>query len=173
MDLNLETSETNETGIYTSQKNGSDETGDGTEANPLKTPLKALTVLAERLEPRPWPTIFVDGDETKYEPVGDEEFEEAVEIFREERLKAIESMDTALENLELQMKERENSMRRNQDLIKELLEEQKVVKEEEFEREKEICSMKSKLVMLRNEMNQLMMTMEMQDMVETIVTKKE
>ncbi|CAG7836537.1 unnamed protein product [Allacma fusca] len=140
MDPNEEIAGADERGIYTSERDGSDETGDGSEIKPFKTSLKALTVLAERLEPRPWPTIFVDSDEDdKYEPIGDEKFQEIVDVFRDERMKAIENMDSALENLELQMKDRECSMQRNQDLMAQLMEEQKVVKEEEFQREKEIC----------------------------------
>ncbi|XP_050719903.1 asparagine--tRNA ligase, cytoplasmic-like isoform X2 [Eriocheir sinensis] len=45
--------------IYTSEKHGSDETGDGTEARPYKTAMQALRKAGKE----PFPTIYVDGKE--------------------------------------------------------------------------------------------------------------
>ncbi|ODN03533.1 Asparagine--tRNA ligase, cytoplasmic [Orchesella cincta] len=45
--------------VYTSEKRGSDENGDGSEAKPFKTVLQAL----RSAEKEPWPTIFVDAKE--------------------------------------------------------------------------------------------------------------
>lgn len=45
--------------IYTSEKAGSDETGDGSEEKPFKTALQALRVAVQE----PWPTIYVDAKE--------------------------------------------------------------------------------------------------------------
>uniref|UniRef100_A0A4W4EGI5 Asparagine--tRNA ligase, cytoplasmic n=1 Tax=Electrophorus electricus TaxID=8005 RepID=A0A4W4EGI5_ELEEL len=42
--------------VYVSDKHGSDESGDGTEHKPFKTPLKALLFAGKE----PWPTIYVD-----------------------------------------------------------------------------------------------------------------
>ncbi len=43
--------------LYTSEKTGSDENGDGTQDKPFKTVLEAL----RRAEKEPFPAIFVDG----------------------------------------------------------------------------------------------------------------
>lgn len=45
--------------IYTSEKHGNDETGDGTEARPYKTAMQALRKAGKE----PFPTIYVDGKE--------------------------------------------------------------------------------------------------------------
>ncbi|XP_021968493.1 asparagine--tRNA ligase, cytoplasmic [Folsomia candida] len=45
--------------VYTSEKRGSDETGDGSEAKPFKSVLAAL----KQAEKEPWPQIFVDPKE--------------------------------------------------------------------------------------------------------------
>jgi asparaginyl-tRNA synthetase len=45
--------------IYTSDKNGSDESGDGTEMKPFKTVLQAMRVAGKE----PFPTIYVDAKE--------------------------------------------------------------------------------------------------------------
>ncbi|XP_003742548.1 asparagine--tRNA ligase, cytoplasmic [Galendromus occidentalis] len=53
--------------IYTSEKNGNDETGDGSQENPFKTVLQAMRSAKQE----PFPPIFVDGkkDDVKYEPI--------------------------------------------------------------------------------------------------------
>lgn len=43
--------------LYTSEKHGSDESGDGTQEKPFKTVLEAL----RRAQQEPYPTVFVDG----------------------------------------------------------------------------------------------------------------
>lgn len=45
--------------IYTSEKRGSDDTGDGTEESPFKTILRAM----RHAEKEPFPTIYVDSKE--------------------------------------------------------------------------------------------------------------
>lgn len=45
--------------LYTSEKCGSDETGDGTKEKPLKTILQAMRLASKE----PFPTIFVDSKE--------------------------------------------------------------------------------------------------------------
>ena len=45
--------------VYTSEKAGSDETGDGTEGKPFKTVLQAMRHAGRE----PFPVIFVDGKE--------------------------------------------------------------------------------------------------------------
>lgn len=45
--------------IYTSDKNGSDENGNGTESKPFKTILQAM----RRAGKEPFPVIYVDGKE--------------------------------------------------------------------------------------------------------------
>ncbi|XP_056147131.1 asparagine--tRNA ligase, cytoplasmic [Lampris incognitus] len=45
--------------LYVSEKQGSDQDGDGTEQNPFKTPLKALSFAGKE----PFPTIYVDSRE--------------------------------------------------------------------------------------------------------------
>lgn len=45
--------------LYTSEKRGSDESGDGSEGKPFKTVLQALRAAGQE----PWPTIFVDAKE--------------------------------------------------------------------------------------------------------------
>jgi asparaginyl-tRNA synthetase len=45
--------------LYTSDKNGSDETGDGSEAKPFKTILKAMHHVGKE----PFPVIYVDSKE--------------------------------------------------------------------------------------------------------------
>lgn len=45
--------------IYTSEKRGSDETGDGTESKPFKTILQAMRSVGKE----PFPAIFVDSKE--------------------------------------------------------------------------------------------------------------
>lgn len=45
--------------MYTSEKRGSDETGDGSKTNPLKTLLQAM----KRAGKEPFPAMFVDSKE--------------------------------------------------------------------------------------------------------------
>lgn len=45
--------------IYTSEKHGSDETGDGTADRPLKTAMQAMRKAGKE----PFPTIYVDAKE--------------------------------------------------------------------------------------------------------------
>lgn len=45
--------------LYTSEKNGSDETGDGTQEKPLKTILQAM----KQARKEPFPCIYVDSKE--------------------------------------------------------------------------------------------------------------
>lgn len=45
--------------VYTSEKAGDDDSGDGTEDKPFKTVLHALKAAGKE----PWPTIYVDSKE--------------------------------------------------------------------------------------------------------------
>ncbi|XP_071116512.1 asparagine--tRNA ligase, cytoplasmic-like [Haliotis cracherodii] len=74
--------------IYTSEKTGSDETGDGTEGKPLKTVLQAMRKAGKE----PFPTIYVDGKEgpeatQKYEVVSKSQVKKIQKIWQREQHK--------------------------------------------------------------------------------------
>ncbi|XP_046358872.1 asparagine--tRNA ligase, cytoplasmic-like [Haliotis rufescens] len=74
--------------IYTSEKTGSDETGDGTEGKPLKTVLQAMRKAGKE----PFPTIYVDGKEgpeatLKYEVVSKSQVKKIQKIWQREQHK--------------------------------------------------------------------------------------
>ncbi|XP_034938975.1 asparagine--tRNA ligase, cytoplasmic [Chelonus insularis] len=72
-------------GIYTSEKNGSDETGDGTEAKPFKTILQAMRFAGKE----PFPTIYQDSKESdkKYEPAAKSQLKKIQKIWVREQFK--------------------------------------------------------------------------------------
>ncbi|XP_047032614.1 asparagine--tRNA ligase, cytoplasmic [Helicoverpa zea] len=72
--------------IYTSDKNGSDETGDGTEAKPFKTIIQAMRHAGKE----PFPTIYVDAkDDTKvYEVAAKSQLKKIHKIWVREGYKA-------------------------------------------------------------------------------------
>lgn len=65
--------------IYTSEKNGNDETGDGSEAKPFKTVLKAMHHAGKE----PFPPIYVDGKEdgVKYQPIAKAQLKKVQKIW--------------------------------------------------------------------------------------------
>ncbi|KAH0539589.1 asparagine--tRNA ligase, cytoplasmic [Cotesia glomerata] len=71
--------------IYTSEKNGSDETGDGSEAKPFKTILQAMRHAGKE----PFPTIYQDSkDESqKYEPAAKSQLKKIQKIWVREQYK--------------------------------------------------------------------------------------
>lgn len=66
--------------LYTSEKFGNDETGDGTEKNPLKTVLEAL----RRAGSEPFPAIYVDDQDGRYELASKSLLKKAHKIFVKE-----------------------------------------------------------------------------------------
>lgn len=91
--------------IYTSQKNGSDETGDGTELNPFRTVLEAMRYAGKE----PFPPIHQDSreDGRKYELVSKSQLKKVQKIWvreqyksEDKRKKLLEDEDKRLKNLE-------------------------------------------------------------------------
>ncbi|XP_063983115.1 asparagine--tRNA ligase, cytoplasmic [Diachasmimorpha longicaudata] len=72
-------------GIYTSEKTGDDETGDGTEEKPFKTILQAM----RSAKKEPFPTIFQDSkdDSKKYEPAAKSQLKKIQKIWQREQYK--------------------------------------------------------------------------------------
>lgn len=70
------------TALYTSEKYGSDETGDGTDAKPFKTVLQAMRSAGSE----PFPMIFVDSkiEENKFEPVAKSQLKKVQKIWSRE-----------------------------------------------------------------------------------------
>ncbi|KAJ4441052.1 hypothetical protein ANN_10902 [Periplaneta americana] len=71
--------------LYTSDKNGSDECGDGTEAKPFKTILQAMRHAGKE----PFPVIYVDAKEEgqKYEPAAKSQLKKIQKIWVRESYK--------------------------------------------------------------------------------------
>ncbi|XP_033224597.1 asparagine--tRNA ligase, cytoplasmic [Belonocnema kinseyi] len=69
-------------GIYTSDKSGSDENGDGTEAKPFKTILQAMRHAGKE----PFPTIYQDSKEegSKYEPAAKSQLKKVQKLWTRE-----------------------------------------------------------------------------------------
>ncbi|CAD5118452.1 DgyrCDS7159 [Dimorphilus gyrociliatus] len=67
--------------VYTSEKRGSDETGDGTKEKPYKTVLKALLVSGE-----PFPSLFVDGqdEQTPYDAIAKAQLKKQTKLYQQE-----------------------------------------------------------------------------------------
>jgi len=74
--------------IYTSEKSGSDENGDGTEAKPFKTVLQAMRSHGKE----PFPSIYVDSKEDgkKYDLVAKTQLKKIQKIYLREGVKAAE-----------------------------------------------------------------------------------
>lgn len=71
--------------IYTSEKRGSDDTGDGTEEKPLKTILQAMRHAGKE----PFPAIYVDAKEGKtYEVAAKSQLKKIQKIWVRENYKA-------------------------------------------------------------------------------------
>ncbi|XP_012232225.1 asparagine--tRNA ligase, cytoplasmic [Linepithema humile] len=78
------------TSIYTSEKHGDDEIGDGSESKPFKTILKAVAhVGRENLKEEPFPTVYQDSreDGKKYDPVSKSQLKKAHKIWIREQKK--------------------------------------------------------------------------------------
>ncbi|KAK2186380.1 hypothetical protein NP493_202g01040 [Ridgeia piscesae] len=101
--------------IYTSEKEGSDEVGDGSSDKPYKTILKAMKAAGKE----PFPTIYVDGKEDgkRYDVAAKSQLKKIVKIFQRDMRKVEESAK----------KEAEDAERRE----KNLLEAKKIVLEED------------------------------------------
>lgn len=92
--------------IYTSEKNGSDETGNGTEATPYKSILQAMRHAGKE----PFPTIYVD--------VKDEKAESPFEVAAKSQLKKIQKIwaREASKNADKAKREEEDAKIREQNL---------------------------------------------------------
>merc|ERR1739838_744090 len=68
--------------VYTSDKNGSDESGDGTESKPYKTALFSM----HKHGKEPFPTIMVDAKEDgkKYEPIAKSQLKKLTNLWKSE-----------------------------------------------------------------------------------------
>ncbi|XP_063863440.1 asparagine--tRNA ligase, cytoplasmic-like [Scylla paramamosain] len=68
--------------IYSSEKHGSDETGDGTEATPYKTALQAMRKAGKE----PFPTIYVDSKEEneKYTVIAKSQLKKLTKLWKDE-----------------------------------------------------------------------------------------
>nr|CAB3264202.1 asparagine--tRNA ligase, cytoplasmic [Phallusia mammillata] len=72
--------------LYTSEKHGCDQTGDGTASKPFKTVMTAMLAYGKE----PFPQIYVDGksDEKKYEPIAKAQLKKQVKLFGAEQRKS-------------------------------------------------------------------------------------
>lgn len=93
--------------IYTSQKNGSDETGDGSKCNPFKTVLKAMRHAGKE----PFPPLYQDArdSEQKYELVSKSQLKKAQKIWVREQHKNEEMQKKLLEDEEKRIKNLEEA----------------------------------------------------------------
>ncbi|KOC59977.1 Asparagine--tRNA ligase, cytoplasmic, partial [Habropoda laboriosa] len=93
--------------IYTSQKNGNDETGDGTESNPFKTILQAMRYASKE----PFPPICQDSNENgkKYELVSKSQLKKVQKIWVREQYKSEEKQKKLLEDEEKRLKNLEEA----------------------------------------------------------------
>ncbi|KAK0181476.1 hypothetical protein PV327_003758 [Microctonus hyperodae] len=94
-------------GIYTSDKNGSDENGDGSESKPFKTILQAMRHAGKE----PFPIIYQDSkDETKkYEPAAKSQLKKVQKIWTREQYKNEGKQQKVLEDDEKRMKNLEEA----------------------------------------------------------------
>lgn len=94
-------------GIYTSEKNGSDETGDGSDKNPFKTILRAMRHAGKE----PFPVIYQDSreDGKKYEPASKTQLKKIQKIWVREQYKNEEKEKKLLEDEEKRLKNLEEA----------------------------------------------------------------
>lgn len=89
--------------IFTSEKNGSDESGDGSETNPYKTILQAM----RHAKAEPFPTIYVDRKDEKskeqYEPAAKSQLKKIQKIFMRETYKNNEKQQREVDDAEKRM----------------------------------------------------------------------
>ncbi|XP_046749259.1 asparagine--tRNA ligase, cytoplasmic [Diprion similis] len=85
-------------GIYTSEKAGSDETGDGTEGKPFKTILQAMRHAGKE----PFPTIYQDAktEGEKYEPAAKSQLKKITKIWMREQYKTADQQKKLVEDEE-------------------------------------------------------------------------
>lgn len=93
--------------IYTSDKNGNDETGDGTESNPFKTILRAM----RHINKEPFPIIYQDSHESgkKYEPASKSQLKKNQKIWIREKYKSDDKEKKLLEDEEKRLKNLEDA----------------------------------------------------------------
>lgn len=86
--------------LFTSEKRGSDESGDGSETNPYKTILQAMRHAAKE----PFPTIYVDSKDPKaselYEPAAKSQLKKIQKIFVRESQKNADKLQREAEDAE-------------------------------------------------------------------------
>ncbi|KAI0237348.1 Asparagine--tRNA ligase, cytoplasmic [Lamellibrachia satsuma] len=84
--------------MYTSEKEGLDDTGDGSAEKPFKTILKAMKAVGKE----PFPTIYVDGKEDgkRYEVAAKSQLKKIVKIFQRDMRKLEESTKKETEDAE-------------------------------------------------------------------------
>jgi len=93
--------------MYTSEKSGSDETGNGTAEAPFKTVLRAMHHVGKE----PFPTIYMDGKEEgkRYEPAAKSQLKKVVKIWQRECSKAAERAKKEAEDAEKRAKNLEEA----------------------------------------------------------------
>lgn len=93
--------------IYTSEKFGNDESGDGSETTPFKTVLKAMRHAGKE----PFPPIYVDGkeDNMKYQPVAKAQLKKIQKIWIRECYKEADNVKKEKEDLEKRKKNLEEA----------------------------------------------------------------
>ncbi|XP_043464187.1 asparagine--tRNA ligase, cytoplasmic [Leptopilina heterotoma] len=93
--------------IYTSDKSGSDENGDGTEAKPFKTILQAMRHAGKE----PFPTIYQDAKEegVKYEPAAKSQLKKVHKIWAREQQKNDDKLKKLHEDEEKHLKNLEEA----------------------------------------------------------------
>lgn len=94
------------TALYTSEKYGDDENGDGSEEKPLKTILKAMKVAGSE----PFPTIYVDGKEgVKFEPAAKSQLKKIHKIWTRDSYKQADKAKKEEEDSEKRAKNLEEA----------------------------------------------------------------
>ncbi|XP_035699077.1 asparagine--tRNA ligase, cytoplasmic-like [Branchiostoma floridae] len=87
--------------LYTSEKEGNDDSGDGTQGKPFKTVLQAIRHAGKE----PFPSILVDGKKEgqRWEPVSQAQLKKQKKIWQREQHKAAdkEKKEVRLENIKI------------------------------------------------------------------------
>nr|XP_033329150.1 asparagine--tRNA ligase, cytoplasmic isoform X1 [Megalopta genalis]XP_033329151.1 asparagine--tRNA ligase, cytoplasmic isoform X2 [Megalopta genalis] len=93
--------------IYTSQKNGNDETGDGSKCNPFKTVLNAMRYAGKE----PFPPIYQDSKDNteKYDLVSKSQLKKVQKIWSREQYKNEDKQKKLLEDEEKRLKNLEEA----------------------------------------------------------------
>lgn len=94
-------------GLFTSEKFGNDETGDGTESKPFKTVLQAMRHAGKE----PFPAIFVDSKEQnkKFEEISKSQLKKVQKIWARENVKNAEKAKLEEEHAEQRLKNLEEA----------------------------------------------------------------